>query len=447
MAERPGVTGPGGDWPNTTRVLPWLIAGFLAMLWLIPIDGTYLPIRLPFDSTIDRAALLVILLAWVVALGAREYGPRWHRSKVNAGVFVFLLVATASVLLNLTAVARAEELQLALKKLSLLLCYTGFFVVVATSVRPRELQRFLILILALASITALGTVVEYRTGIDHFYRWAAKLPIVSVAAEPGDRRFGRPSIVGPTQHGLADATILAMVVPIAIVGVMRSRRLPQKMLYAIALGLLFAGMVATLRKTALVLPLVVVVVLLIYQPRRMMRLAPLGLLMIVAMQAISPGALAGIRYQIEGGSKLSNEGRTNDYTAVQPDLVSHPLIGRGYGTYDPRINQNKHRDERHRILDNQVLMLLIEIGVLGLAAYLAIGALGIAGLHRRARARDPSRAGPALAVIGAICAFLVSNLLFDTLAFPQVPYVFFCLLALGVVTMAGDDAAQPQYAR
>ncbi len=28
----------GGDWPRTTRVMPWMIAGFLVILWLVPFN-------------------------------------------------------------------------------------------------------------------------------------------------------------------------------------------------------------------------------------------------------------------------------------------------------------------------------------------------------------------------------------------------------------------------
>ena len=35
----------GGDWPHTTRVLPWMIAGFIVMLWLVPFNTVELDNR------------------------------------------------------------------------------------------------------------------------------------------------------------------------------------------------------------------------------------------------------------------------------------------------------------------------------------------------------------------------------------------------------------------
>jgi hypothetical protein len=38
-----------GDWPRTTRVLPWMIAAFIAMLWLVPFNQIALAASLPID--------------------------------------------------------------------------------------------------------------------------------------------------------------------------------------------------------------------------------------------------------------------------------------------------------------------------------------------------------------------------------------------------------------
>ena len=45
-------------WPHTTRALPWALAGFLTMVWLVPFDSISLPVSLPLD-TFDGIASLV----------------------------------------------------------------------------------------------------------------------------------------------------------------------------------------------------------------------------------------------------------------------------------------------------------------------------------------------------------------------------------------------------
>jgi hypothetical protein len=65
------------DWPRTTRVLPWALFGFMAMIWLIPFDSVQLPVGGPIDITLDRPFLVVLAgSATASALcAARSTGP------------------------------------------------------------------------------------------------------------------------------------------------------------------------------------------------------------------------------------------------------------------------------------------------------------------------------------------------------------------------------------
>jgi hypothetical protein len=436
--------GPGGDWPYTKRVLPWLIAAFLVMLWLVPFDAAIVPISLPIDSKLDRFALGVLLVAWaVVTLGSRSLGPRRVHAPIAIAILVFLSLAILSAFLNFSVLSRLDEIDLAVKKIGLLFAMGLFFYIVATELRRSEMRPFITLLIVLASITAIGTIVEYRTDVNHFYDLADRLlPGIAINPEPPNDQFGRPSITGPTSHGLAVTVLLAMVLPFALIRLMEAnsaRDNLRRLLYAGAVALLLAGGVATIRKTALVAPVAAILVLIWYRPRPMLKLLPLGVVMVVVIQGIAPGALSGIRYELTGGSELSNQARTDDYGAIEPDLLAHPVIGRGYGTYDPLGHILTGSPQRHRFLDNQYLLLLIEVGIIGLLAYLAIIAVAIASLHTVARRAKPARAGPAVAIIGGIAAFAVANFLFDALAFPHVPYLFFFLLALGAICARGPE--------
>jgi O-antigen ligase len=428
-----------------------MIAGFLVLLWLVPMDSTSVPIALPFDSNLDRFALTALVVVWLAVAGvAGEYGPWRERSPVNVAVLLFLIVATGSVILNIASVARAEELQLALNNLSKVFSYAALFLVVATSVRKREIPRFSVLFVALACVTAVGTIIEYRIGTNYFYDLAGKLlPGLYVGAEPPNPVPGRPFIAGPSQHALAVATMLAMAIPFALVGLLNAKDFIQRLLCAFAVGLLFAGAVATLRKTALVAPAAALVPLIFYAPRQMARLLPIGVVSLLFVLAVAPGALQGIRDQLTGHneigseSRISTEGRTADYAAVRPDVLSDPLLGRGYGTYDPNAHETKQVSTHHRFLDNEYLTLLVETGILGVIAYIGLGLTGILVLQRAARSRDPLQSGPALAITGALVAFLVSSALYDTMFFVQGPYLLFFLLGLAVVVAAGNGSSAP----
>ena len=56
-----------------------------------------------------------------------------------------------------------------------------------------------------------------------------------------------------------------------------------------ASALMLGAALATQRKTSLVLPIAVLVVLVSYRPRQMVRLVPLGLVMVALIHVAAPG--------------------------------------------------------------------------------------------------------------------------------------------------------------
>jgi O-antigen ligase len=421
-------------WPHTTRLLPWLIAVFLVMLWLFPFDGIDLRVQLPFDSKLDRALLGVIVLVWAASLLAGgPAAPRLRSSRLNRVVLVFVAVAVVSILLNLDRMELLGEADMAIKKLALLLSYVAFFFIVASSVRPGELRNFTILFVSLASIAALGTIWEYRTDFNAFYEWAGQLlpsGLFKVVPDRIDPRFERAAVTGPAVHGLAIATMLAIALPFAIAAGLAAKRRKTKLLYLVATAIILTGAVSTIRKTAAVVPVAALVTVFAFRPRELIRLAPVGLVLLIFMHGLAPGAAGQIKSQMSSlMQRQSTEGRTSDYDAIGPDILAHQTFGRGWGSYDA---------ERYRLLDNEYLQLLITTGLIGLAAYLAMIFGVVAVAARPIRSRDPLRAPPALGAAAAAVAFAVATALFDVIAFPQVPYLFFFVGALAVVAASSE---------
>src|SRR5271169_3856196 len=101
-ARVPAAAPRGHDaFPHTRRPLPWLLAGFLALVFFVPIEGTELKIHLPVDSRIDRFAVIVLVVAWVCFGGDQRAFVRTRRSKLFVGAAcTFLALAVASLLLD-----------------------------------------------------------------------------------------------------------------------------------------------------------------------------------------------------------------------------------------------------------------------------------------------------------------------------------------------------------
>jgi hypothetical protein len=425
------------DWPDTTRLLPWALFGFMAMLWVIPFDSIVLPFGGPVDVTLDRPFLVLLLGLWLLGANAiREKRPM-RTSPVHWAFGAFALIAVLSVLANSETLVRLGEFELAIKHLALLASYVVFFALAASIIRPSEVAKLSKAMLGLACLTAIGTIVEFRFGTNFFHETIGPLfpGYIRPAGIGAVDSIGRKEILGPTIQPLAIAVMMTMALPFAFAWLMEAKERRQRLLYMLVVVLLIGGAVATQKKTSMIGPAVCMLVLIAYRPRAMLRLAPLGIVLLGVVHLLAPGALGGVVDQLapgQVGKVNTTQDRLSDYEAIRPDLVSHPLLGRGYESYDQK---------KHRILDNQYLTLGIGVGLLGLLSYIAIFVTAFFSAHRVARSKDPERAPPAMAAAAAIIAALVASALLDFLALPQIPYLF-CFVAAMAVVLAKDHSWQ-----
>ncbi|HEY7120919.1 MAG TPA: hypothetical protein VH329_00040 [Solirubrobacterales bacterium] len=440
--ERPDI------WPHTARLLPWLLAGFLTMLFLVPVADVTLNIPTPFDPTIDRFALSGVVCLWILVawLGRPPPVRVEHPQLFLWATVTFVSIALLSLVMNAADVASHNLLDLAQNRLVLLFSFVllGWFTV--ASMRPGELANFSVLLVVLASIMAVGIIWESRTGYNVFYSLIGHLfdPVASVASSPTDIHpelsdQSRSVILGPTEHGLAATTMLAMVFPFALVGFLDTRG-DQRWLYALAAALILGAALATERKTAVVAPVAAGALIAAYRPRGAVRLIPLGLLMIVVIHLAAPGALGTISELKHPFSSSSSIDRTDDYVAVSPDFLARPLLGWGYGTRD--IAQV----DSVRILDNEYLDEVLTVGLIGTLAFVAMIVSAMVVADRAIRSGNPARAGPALAASAACLTFLVANALFDSMSFVQVPYLFFFAAGIAVVAASRELPAPARQA-
>jgi hypothetical protein len=432
------------DWPRTSRLLPWMVAGLITMFWLTPFDKIQLAMATPIDMTLDRLVLPVVAAVWLIALTAGPgAAPRLRITPVHIALGAFLAIAFVSVVLDARYLNQTGELMLPVKKLPLLVSYMSIFVIVASSVRRSEVPAFLKYTLGLAVVVAVGIVIEYRFEINLFTTWTQKLlpPLFDYTADlTGDSydSLGRRWIAGPTAYGVEAIGMMAMALPVAIVGVIGSPTRGRKILYGLAIATLLAGMFATQRKSALIVPVAVVATLAYFRRRELLSLAPLGLLVGVVAAAASPGAVHGVIAQFtraDASSVATTSDRTADYDAVRPDLWNHLLFGRGFGSYN---------HDTYRILDSEILNRVVETGVLGLAAFLFVGGSVILMTRKTVAQRDPRWAPAALCGTAAAVAFLTIATLFDVMAVPHGTDVFLYMAGLAVVVSVSGEASEEQ---
>jgi hypothetical protein len=432
-----------GDWPHTTRVLPWMLAGFMVMLWLVPFDTVQLSVSLPFDMKLDRLVLPFIFGAWILAFAAGgAAAPRIRWTWIHFGIGLFVALACISVVLGAQGLNQTLELDLATKRLVLLVCYFGLFVIVASVVRRSEVHAFMKFTLALAILCALGTVWEYRFHYNVFYSLTDQLlPSIFHVSVPAsdlvDNDGSRSVTRGPAEHPLEAVAMLSMALPIALVGITHAKKHRDRILYSIAACIIVAAAISTARKSALLAPLAVCLTLAYFRRRELLKLAPLAVVCFFLVHLLSPGAIGSITEQFQPdqlGVGTIND-RASDYDAVRPEIWSHLLLGRGYGSYD-HIG--------YRVLDSEFLNRLVDVGVLGLLSSILMLVIIVGVARRPIRSRHPQWAPPALAIAAAAVAFLVLTFLFDESSFPHTPYILMCLAAFLVIVIRGqEDELEP----
>lgn len=441
-ARKRALAAVADDWPNTSRLLPWGLALFLVVVFLIPFDSVSLPVSLPLGAKLDRPLLMLLVALWLLSLTDVKGVSRLRMSAVHWAFLGLFVVAVSSLVLDGSTIVMLNELDLAVRKLALLASYALLFLIVASCIKPTEIRNFTILMISLGCITAIGALIEYRTGFNMFYSGIETiLPTQHPVELHAIDSIGRKSIVGPTVHPLAVAMMLSLLLPFALIGLHVSTERRHKILYAIASGLMIAAAVATQRKTSVVAPAVGMLVVLAYRPRAALQLVPVAALLMVVIHLAAPGALGSVKDQLLPSNLfgvLSTKDRQSDYGAIKPDVAKHPVIGRGYESYDQK---------KYRILDNQYLSLIIGTGILGVLAYLSIFAAICWLAHRVARSKDdPERAGFAIASIAAMASVVAGSALMDTLALPQLAYLI-CFLGGLVAVSSTQLLPRPSAAR
>jgi len=445
------LDGPSGvdAWPRTRRPLPWLIAAFLASIFLLPVDGIHPKVSLPFSSDFDRFFVAVIVAAWAMGslFARRQRIVRLRSRGWAAATIAFLLIAVTSIAINIDRITNLGEWEVAQKRLAVLIALGALFAVVALTLRVAELRPFAVLIVVLATITGLGTVYEKQTGNNVFYDTAAKVfaPVAEVDPSPTEINpawdRGRPTITGPTRHGLSVTSILSMALPFALVLAATATRTRRRLLWIAAACIIVTGALATQRKSGAVIPAFVLLTLFALRPRQLLRLAPYGVIALALALAVAPGVFSSVQEFGHADSRTSTAGRTTDYPAIVPDLLSHPLLGRGYGTLD------SERADTYRVLDNEYLGEVFQVGGLGLLAFLAMIVTPLFVVRSVLQSDSPMRGPPALAAAAGCLAFGVACGLYDILSFPQAPYLFLimaamCVCAASVEVPAGETVVE-----
>jgi polysaccharide biosynthesis protein PslJ len=123
------------------------------------------------------------------------------------------------------------------------------------------------------------------------------------------------------------------------------------------------------------------------------------------------------------GSDNSSQSRTDAYSAAVPYIAHHPWLGQGFQTFFPQT---------YFFIDNQYLTSLIETGVIGLTALVALLATGwFTARSTRLGCADPQTRELAQCLAASVAAAAACFATFDAFSFTLAPGL--CFLLLGCI--------------
>ncbi len=372
------------------------------------------------------AQILAILLCltWILGRCFPRGSVLPRLQPLHFALFGFVAAILASYVAATTRPIRGIELSGADRGLLGALAWIGMFVVMSDQLTTRKaLDTVLWRFTCIGGFVALLGVAQFITGKTFVDRISIPGLTASTELALEGRGSGLVRVVGTATHALELGVVLTTVLPLAIHYAIhaRQRSLVRRTWPLVAT---MAAIPFSISRSAILLSVVVLVMVLPtltrgLQVRAIMMLGALGAVMYVAV----PGLAGTFRSLFVGVSEdSSTQSRTGGYGWAFGFVEDRPFFGRGRGTYLPD----------YRILDNQYLDILIEMGVVGLVATLTLLVLAIAtGFGIRRTSPDDELRSLGVALSAAVAAGAVSLTFYDGLAFPMATgSMFVCIGAL-----------------
>jgi O-antigen ligase len=397
---------------------PANMLGMVALAWwLCATIGGQNPIRGLTPVRVGAALIsTAVLVAYANGTAAGWFAPPSVRSGIDNWT---LLAPTVTDVTNV--LSKAAD-----RGLLAVLGWLGVMLLAAEGMRSwRDVDRVISCVSWLAAYMATLGVIQFFTGfnIADLYVIPGLTPNADFGMVASRSVLNRVS--GTAAHPIEYGVVLAAVFPLAVHRTIF--RWGQR--YALVPTFLIGfGLFLSVSRGAVIALLIAYLVLVIGWPGRW-RIRALAILpfAVVGLRVAIPGlvgTLASFFLNVENDPSV--EGRTQDYAAVHLLWSEHPWFGRGLFSFVP---------EYFRILDNEYLLLLVELGAVGLAMFvigLLIGYFSARATHHHGP--DPRSRNVGLSISAGLLGLLVAHATFDGLGFPMAAGVTFLLVGLGGAT-------------
>jgi O-antigen ligase len=397
--------------PGTPANL-WGVAGLL--WWACATIGGLNPVRGITPLRVTAGLLTVAVLAsYAAAMTTGWYAPPGvHQATDDINSLIVPNISTVT----------AAMISAANRGLISFACWMGIVMLTGEGLRSwRDMEVLVTWLCWLAAFVAALGFVQYFWSIDiaGYFR----IPGLVANSQFGevDSRSVLNRVSSTAVHPIEYGVALGVILPLSLHRTIERWGKPRALVPTLLIGI---GMLLSVSRSAVLVAGIALVILLIGWPpvwrKRALLLLPVAL---VPTRLAFPGLLGtlySLFYDLNGDPSV--KGRTQDYGVVFHLYAQAPVFGRGLFTFIPAY---------YRILDNQILDSLLELGAVGLASLLLFFVtawLCARSAHRFAL--DATNRHFGLCISASIGGLVLSYFTFDAWSFPMVAGLTFLLAGI-----------------
>lgn len=425
----------------------WLVYGLAAADLLIPEDNRYVlhgSGGLGFQLQPYRLIVTIVVIGWIAAL---MVDPRVRARKTGFDG-PLILIWCAIIGSEAFNPGRASPLEsTVLKQLILMVSLTLFVYAFVSVIRTRAtIERLLAVLVSCGLVVAVAALVERATKynvFNHLHKFLPMFQFDSTAELLSLLRNGHFRAIASAGHPIELANDMAMLTPLAVYLAVRK----NKKWWA-AVPVLLLGNLCTGSRTGIIGLIAVLAVFIRLRPKETLRCWPALIPMLAVLQLAMPGAISStIDAFFPKGGLIAQQNQTfaahgqvqyaSRLSRVGPQLRDvfekhNELFGEGYGTRvvgrvaaDAVVPQTSSG----QILDDQWLGNLLEIGILGVFAWIWLFTRVIRRLGSRAlRERSSPDGWLPVALAASISCYAFSMYFYDAAGFMQATVLLYILL-------------------
>jgi O-antigen ligase len=412
--------------------IPWVLA-FLC--FLIPALPSYVVLPGPLKSNGSPARVIAVMLFGLVVLGFVVVRRTAHVRRVSPGamilLFYFLLwLTTYGVGLLLADRSLGWELVAASRTRAVLTLIANVGVGLYTLARVRTARQRDIVLGCLAAGLTFACLVGLLQVFSIDLRFLFRPPGLVVNTEgAGDvglaaglaERMGAARVVGTSQHAIEFSVLAAVTIPLTIYFARNAATRTVRFLSAAACGVAMLALPAAVSRSGVVsLAVALLIYMFHFRVRAIANTVMLGCMAVGGYVLAFPHIVNALWNTITGSSGVdeSIQGRTADYAGVSMIFHEHPVFGLGLGG-------------QRRFYDNEWLQVVVQGGLVGLAAMIAISLGAIFGIAAALRRAASPREREQAYMLGSVAAgILVSAFTFDSFQYQQVTLIVFIVFGI-----------------